>query len=89
MAGIIDKLDPFNGGYGITPQFPRETLFLFLLDHAERTGDRETLSAVTGMLDGMILGGIHDHVGGGFHRTPAIRPAQTNVRSPPIADFRG
>ncbi len=65
---VLDSLDPFNGGYGIVPKFPRESLFLFLLDHAERSGDREVLNAVTNMLDGMIRGGIHDHIGGGFHR---------------------
>lgn len=67
-ADIYENLDEFNGGYGVAPKFPRETMFLFLLDHANRTGGREALNAVTGMLDGMIKGGIHDHVGGGFHR---------------------
>lgn len=65
---LLDEMDPFNGGYGIVPKFPREPLFLFLLDHAERTGDADVLRAVTEMLDGVIKGGIHDHVGGGFHR---------------------
>ncbi|MBT3142426.1 DUF255 domain-containing protein [Ruegeria litorea] len=65
---LLDDMDPFNGGYGIVPKFPREPLFLFLLDHAERTGDVEVLGVVTDMLDGMIQGGVHDHVGGGFHR---------------------
>ncbi|MGV6848470.1 MAG: DUF255 domain-containing protein [Marinibacterium sp.] len=66
--GIYGALDDFNGGIGTAPKFPRESLFLFLLDHAERTGDARALAAVTDMLDGMIKGGIHDHVGGGFHR---------------------
>ena len=65
---ILAETDSFYGGYGVAPKFPREPLFLFLLDHAERTGDREVLQAVTDMLDGMVQGGIHDHVGGGFHR---------------------
>lgn len=72
VAGIAAetyaKLDPFHGGYGTAPKFPRETLFHFLLDHAERTGDANALGAVTNLLDGMIRGGIHDQVGGGFHR---------------------
>ncbi|ASP36163.1 DUF255 domain-containing protein [Labrenzia sp. VG12] len=72
IAGIANetyaKLDPFHGGYGTAPKFPRETLFHFLLDHAERTGDADALTAVTNLLDGMIRGGIHDQVGGGFHR---------------------
>lgn len=67
-AGILEHMDPFNGGFGVAPKFPREPLFLFLMDHAARTGDAQALREVTAMLDGMILGGIHDHVGGGFHR---------------------
>lgn len=65
---VREKLDGFSGGYGIAPKFPREPLFLFLLDQAERAGDQEQMQAVSDMLDGMIKGGIHDHVGGGFHR---------------------
>lgn len=65
---VIAALDPFSGGYGTAPKFPRESLFLFLIDHAERTGDRRARDAVTAMLDGMIAGGIHDQAGGGFHR---------------------
>ncbi len=65
---VLEATDPFSGGIGDTSKFPRESLFLFMLDQAERTGDGEMLAGVTGMLDGMIRGGIHDHVGGGFHR---------------------
>ncbi|MCI2399643.1 DUF255 domain-containing protein [Aliiroseovarius subalbicans] len=65
---LLPEMDPFNGGFGTAPKFPREAMFLFLLDQAERTGDRWMLRNVTDMLDGMIRGGIHDHVGGGFHR---------------------
>jgi uncharacterized protein YyaL (SSP411 family) len=65
---ILPDLDEFYGGYGVAPKFPREALFLLLLDQAERTANPELLFAVTNMLDGMILGGVHDHVWGGFHR---------------------
>ncbi len=65
---IALEVDEFNGGLGVAPKFPEEPLFLFLLDQAERTGDADLLMAVTSTLDGMIKGGIHDHVGGGFHR---------------------
>ncbi len=64
----LNQIDDFNGGVGTAPKFPREPLFEFLLDQAERQGDSDLLAAVTGMLDGMIMGGIHDQVGGGFHR---------------------
>ena len=66
--GILTGIDEFNGGLGVSPKFPRESTFLFLLDQAERDGDVEMLSAVLSALDGMLMGGIHDHVGGGFHR---------------------
>jgi len=65
---ILTDIDEFNGGLGVSPKFPRESTFLFLLDQAERDGDVEMLGAVLGALDGMLMGGIHDHVGGGFHR---------------------
>lgn len=67
-SSVLEQLDPFNGGFGVAPKFPRETLFLFLLDQASRSSDPHLLQAVTEMLDGMIKGGIHDQVGGGFHR---------------------
>ncbi len=67
-TAMLANLDEFNGGFGTAPKFPRENVLLFLLDQAERTGDASLLEAVTLTLDGMIKGGIHDHVGGGFHR---------------------
>ncbi len=67
-TAMLGNLDEFNGGFGHAPKFPRETMQLFLLDQATRTGDTVLLNAVTLTLDNMIKGGIHDHVGGGFHR---------------------
>ncbi|MCF6320497.1 MAG: thioredoxin domain-containing protein [Rhizobiaceae bacterium] len=65
---MLPGMDEFNGGFGVAPKFPQESALLFMLDQAERDGDRELLEAVTGALDGMLKGGIQDHVGGGFHR---------------------
>ena len=65
---ILANVDEFNGGLGVAPKFPRESSFLFLLDQAERDADPLMLAAVTDALDGMLRGGIHDQVGGGFHR---------------------
>ncbi len=65
---LLEDLDPFNGGFGTAPKFPREPVLLLLLDQAERSGDPELLEAARESLDGMIRGGIHDHLGGGFHR---------------------
>ena len=67
-TAMLGNLDDFNGGFGTAPKFPRENLLLFLLDQADRSGDEALMQAVTLTLDGMVRGGIHDHVGGGFHR---------------------
>ncbi len=67
LAAIGD-LDEFNGGFGNAPKFPREVFLLFILDQAQRTGNEALLNAVTLTLDGMLSGGVHDHIGGGFHR---------------------
>jgi len=65
---MIVNLDEFNGGFGTAPKFPREPQMLYLLDQATRHGDEDLMNAVTTTLDGMLRGGIHDHIGGGFHR---------------------
>ncbi len=67
-AEILATHDDFEGGFGKAPKFPNETTILYLLDHYERSGDRATLQAATTSLDHMVAGGIHDHIGGGFHR---------------------
>jgi len=80
-AALVDKTveqiaagyDPTNGGFGLAPKFPNDFYFSFLLDvYARRVAkgdaDAATLAMVTTTLDTMAAGGIHDHVGGGFHR---------------------
>jgi uncharacterized protein YyaL (SSP411 family) len=60
--------DRVHGGFGGAPKFPRPVTLLFLLREHARTGDREPLEQVAATLRAMARGGIHDHVGGGFHR---------------------
>ena len=80
-AALVDKAveqiaasyDPRDGGFGLAPKFPSDFYYSFLLDvHAKRAAsgnkDDSTLAMVTTTLDAMAAGGIHDHVGGGFHR---------------------
>ena len=67
-----------QGGFSTGQQFPQEGFVLFLLDHWRRTGDAPSLAAATRTLDAIAAGGIHDHVGGGFHRY-AVDP---NWRTP-------
>ncbi|NND91628.1 MAG: DUF255 domain-containing protein [Granulosicoccus sp.] len=64
----LSQYDDFQGGFSRAPKFPRESLLHFLLDQAERTGDTDTLEAVNFSLQRMAAGGIHDQIGGGFHR---------------------
>jgi len=56
------------GGFGSAPKFPRPSVLYFLLRQARTGGDKELLRIVLGTLDRMAAGGIHDHLGGGFHR---------------------
>ena len=65
---LLEGLDEFNGGFGEAPKFPEEQALLLLLDQAERSGEGALRDAALATLRGMIRGGIHDQLGGGFHR---------------------
>ncbi len=67
-ARMLDRMDDFNGGFGVAPKFPQESSLLYLLDQAERNGDDILLEAVQLAAEGIVNGGIHDQAGGGFHR---------------------
>jgi len=60
--------DRRRGGFGDAPKFPRPSELLFLLREHARTGAQPPLTMVTETLRAMALGGMRDHVGGGFHR---------------------
>ncbi len=60
--------DKRNGGFGTGIKFPEETDLLFLIDYAKISNDNEALKMAQNTVDHMLAGGIHDHVGGGFHR---------------------
>ncbi|MCY3929601.1 MAG: DUF255 domain-containing protein [Acidobacteria bacterium] len=68
VQGLVAGTDRVHGGFGGAPKFPNETNLLLLLEEALRTGDREPLDAALLTLRAMARGGIHDQVGGGFHR---------------------
>ncbi len=59
--------DPVAGGFGGAPKFPQPMTLEFLLRRHLR-GDPEALPMVERTLEAMAAGGIHDLVGGGFHR---------------------
>jgi uncharacterized protein YyaL (SSP411 family) len=65
--------DRRHGGFGGAPKFPRPSELLFLLREFARrrkdgAGPQAPLLMVTDTLRAMALGGMRDHVGGGFHR---------------------
>ncbi len=60
--------EPHFGGFGSAPKFPRPVVFNFLLRYYARTSKRDALEMTLHTLRVMARGGIHDHLGGGFHR---------------------
>jgi uncharacterized protein YyaL (SSP411 family) len=62
------SFDRRNGGFGDSPKFPRPSELLFLLREHARTGAQPPLTMAADTLRAMALGGMRDHVGGGFHR---------------------
>jgi uncharacterized protein YyaL (SSP411 family) len=62
------SFDARRGGFGDAPKFPRPSELLFLLREHKRTGNDLALAMVTQTLRAMALGGMRDHIGGGFHR---------------------
>ena len=65
---LLQMHNALEGGFAESQQFPEESFILFLLDHWRRTGAEESMQAATETLYAIAAGGIHDHVGGGFHR---------------------
>jgi uncharacterized protein len=62
------SFDPTHGGFGRAPKFPRPSVFNFLLRYQAATNNDEALEMVTATLRAMAKGGMHDQLGGGFHR---------------------
>jgi uncharacterized protein YyaL (SSP411 family) len=65
---LVRHVDTLHGGLGGAPKFPHTRAFQLLLRHWKATGRAELLDAVTVTARRMADGGIHDHIGGGFHR---------------------
>jgi uncharacterized protein YyaL (SSP411 family) len=63
-----DAFDPRNGGFGDAPKFPRPSELLFLLREHARAAAPQSAEMVLRSLRAMALGGMRDHIGGGFHR---------------------
>jgi uncharacterized protein YyaL (SSP411 family) len=68
FRGFTETYDSVFGGFGGGPKFPRPSVFNFLLRYYRRTGNPGALEMTEKSLQNMSLGGIYDHIGGGFHR---------------------
>ena len=62
------RFDTLHGGVVGAPKFPSSLPIRLLLRNHRRTGDPESLNMAATTLDKMAAGGMHDQVGGGFHR---------------------
>ena len=60
--------DPRLGGFGGAPKFPRPSVHNFLVRYCAATDNREAREMVLLTLREMAKGGMHDQLGGGFHR---------------------
>jgi uncharacterized protein YyaL (SSP411 family) len=70
---FYEAFDPQHGGFGSAPKFPRASNLDFLFRCAAIQGvtsesGAEAVKLATFTLQKMAAGGIHDHVGGGYHR---------------------
>lgn len=75
MKNLSDSFDPVYGGFGFSaadpdrPKFPEPSNLLFLADRIDHDPDDAVArKMLTLTCQRMAMGGIHDHIGGGFHR---------------------
>eukprot|EP00762_Andalucia_godoyi_P001125 ANDGO_02080.mRNA.1 Uncharacterized protein B0495.5 len=81
VNGFGSQFDVDLGGFGGAPKFPRPVILNFLLrafqdlkhvapakGDADGTDSQQSLKMATETLRRMAKGGMHDHIGGGFHR---------------------
>jgi uncharacterized protein len=65
---LQDRFDSENGGFLGAPKFPMPSLLNFLYDYSLLAGDETINQHVKYSVKKMALGGIYDHIGGGFAR---------------------
>lgn len=62
------RFDPLYGGNNRAPKFPMPNTYEFLFQYYVKTKDKSVLDHIELSLKKMYMGGIYDHVGGGFAR---------------------
>ena len=68
MRRALDALDKENGGLVGEMKFPTPVRWRYLVNAYRKWGNADLEQALRLTLDQMSLGGLHDHVGDGFHR---------------------
>lgn len=70
-AEWLKRFDAERGGFSSDDRgvkFPQEVVLQMFLAHYRINRDPQDLEVVTRTLNAMALGGLYDHLGGGFHR---------------------
>lgn len=68
VRGMVRDFDYIHGGFGESPRFPHPAALKVLMAGYFRSKDLNLESLLRKSLDSMARGGIHDQIGGGFHR---------------------
>ena len=68
INAFAQAFDGRHGGFGGAPKFPRPAELLCLLAAHVLTGESRALQMALHTLRAMAVGGMRDHIGGGFHR---------------------
>ncbi|WP_243369053.1 thioredoxin domain-containing protein [Microvirga solisilvae] len=65
---LSELIDTQHGGLQGAPKFPNPPILEYLLRYTRRTNDADARAKFLLTMEQMALGGIHDHLGGGFAR---------------------
>jgi|WetSurMetagenome_2_1015567.scaffolds.fasta_scaffold00201_16 uncharacterized protein len=65
---LAEQMDSINGGFGHAPKFPMTGAYEFMLGRCFFEGPDMVFSLMKTTFAKMAMGGIHDHLQGGFHR---------------------
>ena len=65
---IMQQADKQWGGFGGAPKFPQTFTIQWLIAYHYFTGEDDALKQACLSLDKMIMGGLYDHIAGGFAR---------------------
>ncbi|MCK4855324.1 MAG: thioredoxin domain-containing protein, partial [Bacteroidales bacterium] len=68
FSNLQPHLDMRKGGINRAPKFPMPVAWKYLMHYDYLGGEKKAHESVISTLDNMAMGGIYDHVGGGFAR---------------------